>query len=171
MKKTLLPLILVLAMTPLAGAIAVVHLSLDGVNPAPDNVDVLAGQLFEMYVISDRDAEGYWRDLFAQKSDPVTISNVQKYPAAGNLATVIDYSDAVEYCFYLRAKDSAANILAGKHFSFDVTIAPDTIPGTTAYVNTADFGAGHRVLLNVVPEPCTLLLLTLGGLALSRRRR
>ncbi|MHC4501634.1 MAG: hypothetical protein ACYS21_21310 [Planctomycetota bacterium] len=154
MGKKLLALALVLAMARFACAIPVVSLSIDGINPAPETVDVLAGQPFKMYVISDSDGEGYWRQLITQKSNPVTISNVQIYPAAGIYSSVTDYSDTLEYLFHLDV-DSFDDVIAGKHFGFDVAIAPDAIPGTEILVYIISFGFGDDVYLNVVPESPT----------------
>jgi len=52
--KKLLVLSVVLAIAPPARAL-MVRLSLDGVNPAPDTLDVVPAQIIPMYVISDSD--------------------------------------------------------------------------------------------------------------------
>lgn len=41
-----------------------VRLSLDGVNPAPLEVDSVAGQLLKLYVISDSGGIGYWERIW-----------------------------------------------------------------------------------------------------------
>jgi hypothetical protein len=163
MKKKLLALVVLLGIAPLANAL-MVRLSLDGVDPAPDAIDVLAGQIIPMYVISDSDGVSYWEDM---GSALAPISNVEIYPAAGDLASfgVGGYNRII-------ADDSAGNIQAGIHFSFDLTIIPDASPGDWAYFHMFNSPIpDDTVRLNVVPEPATVLLLGLGCLALLRKRR
>ena len=163
MKKKLFLLVMVLGIAPSANAL-MVRLSLDGVNPAPDAIDVLAGQIIPMYVISDSDGVSYWEDM---GSALAPISNVEIYPAAGDLASfgVGGYNRII-------ADDSAGNILAGKHFSFDLTIIPDASPGDWAHFHMYNVTIpDDTIRLNVVPEPATLMLFGLGGLALLRRRK
>lgn len=168
MTKKLLVLVMILGMVPSANAL-MVRLSFDGVNPAPETVDVIAGQVLTMYVISDSDGVNYWK--WIHTNNPVSISNVQSYPAAGDLASITDLSDTYPI-FELKANDSAGNIQAGKHFSFDLTIAPGTTQGTTEYIWLDSTPLpDDTVLLNVVPEPATLLLLSFGGLALLTKRK
>ena len=164
MKIKLLAVMLVLGMTPWASA-SMVRFSVDGVNPAPETIDVLAGQVFGMYVISDSNVS--YRKRLITESPPAAISNVQSYTAAGDLADI-----SVDNLGYvLIADDSDDNIQAGIQFSFDLTIAQDAIPGDTGYIGLETFVApDDTVILNVVPEPATVLLLGLGGLLLRKRR-
>jgi len=167
MKKKLFLLVMVLGIAPLANAL-MVRLSFDGVNPAPDAVDVFPEQILPMYIISDGDGESYWEEFY----DPSlvgTISNLQSYPAAGDLASISTIEPGY---FRVTADDSAGNIEAGKHFSFDLTIIPDASPGDWAHFHMFNGPIpDDTIRLNVVPEPATVLLLGLGGLALLRKRR
>ena len=160
---------LVLAAAPVANAL-MVRLSLDGVNPAPETMDIVPGDVTAMYVISDSNGVGYWEELHAAyKDDLATISNVQSYPAAGDLADILIIEPSR---VQVTADDSIDNILAGIHFSFDLTLAPDAILGDhwDLYMFN-DPLADDAVVFNVVPEPATVLLLSLGGLALLKKRR
>ncbi len=116
MKGIILVLILVLCVAQTACAL-MVRLSLNGVNPAPDTMNVTPGQLIGMYIISDSAGMGYWEEFY----DPGVgnLSNLQIYPAAGNLASILTIDPGH---FKVTADDSANNIQAGKHFSFDLTI-------------------------------------------------
>ena len=155
MKKKLFLLVMVLVIAPSANAL-VVNLSLDGIEPAPEAVDVFAGQVLDMYVISDSDGEGYYKLLHTRKDNALTLSNVQSYPAAGDLASITYISEnPIWDGFGLEAKDSAGNIEAGRHFSFDVTVDAAATPGTQDYIYLATPVTNDPILLNVVPEPAT----------------
>ncbi len=138
----------VFGIVPLANALTV-SLSLDGTNPAPEEVDVLAGQVLPMYVISDSDGVNYWK--WIHTNNPATISNVKGYPAAGDLSSI---TTTVWGYIRLTADDSTGNIQAGKHFSFDLIIAPDAKLGTKRHIwlDSAPL-PDDTVILNVVPRP------------------
>jgi hypothetical protein len=166
--RKILPLILVLGMISTANAY-IVSLSLDGINPTSDSVDVFAGDTFKMYVISDTADQSYGRLLGSLKSNPLAISNVQSYPAAGSSASVSDNSDSSHYRFALEA--SGVGIEAGKHFSFDVAIDAGAALGAGGRISVTTPLVGDYVDFNIVPEPATVLLFGLGGAVLLRRRR
>ena len=167
--RKILTLILVLGTVSTANAI-VVRLSFDGVEPAPDSMDVLAGDTFKMYVISDTAGQAYGRDLIMPVDDPLSIDNVQSYSAAGSDASVsAPYTTALYHGFYLET--GGVGVEAGKHFSFDVAIDAGAAFGDEGWIGVITPGVGDYVDFHVVPEPGTVLLLGLGGLVLLRRRR
>ena len=148
---------------------ALVQFSLDGNEPTPESIDVFPGDNFTMYVISDSN-EPYGRSLIVKNIDPVSISNVQSYPAAGDLADIDPFIGSLFSGFKLMANDSAGNILAGRHFSFDLAIAPDAQIGEQTYIDLILPSIGEVLILNVIPEPATVLLLSFGGILFYRKR-
>jgi len=145
-----------------------VNLSLDGVTPAPDDIYILPGEIIDMYVISDSDGVCYEKDVYTY--EPFTISNVHTYPAAGDLADA-RYLQVAE-CYRLEAYDSADNVLAGKHFGFDLTVDPCTQSGIWESI-WLERGAvpDDTVRVHVIPEPATVFLFALGSAILIRKKR
>ncbi len=161
--KKLLVLIQIFIIAPSASAL-MVRLSLDGVNPAPETIDVVPAQVIPMYVISDSDGVSYWEDM---GSVLAPISNVEIYPAAGDLASfgVGGYNRII-------ANDSAGNIKAGIHFSFDLTILPDATEEDSSYFHMYNSPLpDDTIYINVVPEPASVFLFGLASLALLRKRK
>jgi len=161
MNKILIVLFLFFFIAETAFALAV-RLSLDGNNPAPDAMDVTPGELIGLSIISDSDGISYWEEFGGSLG---TISNIQIYPAAGDLASITGQ-------YRVTADDSAGNIQAGKHFSFDLTIDPSAQQGDWDYFHiTNSLVPDDTIRLNVVPEPGTVFLLSLGGLIFLRKRK
>ena len=169
MRKGLLATVMVVLMAAVGNALTV-RLSVDGINPAPDAINVVPGEVLCMYVISDSDGTSYFK--WIHTDEPARISNVEGYPAAGDVASITDLSTELISEFRLEADDSGGNIQAGKHFGFDVMVGAGATPGSVRDV-WLDSGVipDDSVAVNVVPEPGTVLLLGLRGLVLLRIRK
>lgn len=143
---------------------AVVKFSFDGETAAPDAHNVAPGEVFIMYAISLSPGEGYGRAIFGSTS---IIGDVWAYPEAGDLAEIWRSASAVS----LVAADSQENILAGRHFGFDIAIPSDSEYGEFLYLSLESTRDFDSIEFHVVPEPGTVALLSLGGLLAFRRRR
>jgi hypothetical protein len=170
--KKLLILMMVLGLTSVVSALTV-RLSTDGTN-ASDYLEATAGSSHTIYVISNTSGSAgiYWTYLEMDLPSPVTISDVTALPAAGNLASVTDYSVSDFVDWELAAYDSAGNVLAGAQFSFSVTFASDWDGTFFAFWITTPNDENYPVehVLGIIPEPITIALLGLGGLFLRRRK-
>ena len=82
MKKKSLALVMALGIVSSANGLTV-RLSLDGVNPAPDALDVFAGQVLTMYVISDIDGVNYWEGLTAWTPAPIRVDSPDNICSTG----------------------------------------------------------------------------------------
>jgi hypothetical protein len=167
MMKKLLTLLLVLGLA--SAASATVSLSLDGVNPiAATGEEIVAGATVSLYVISD-DATAYMYDVTLADAD-ATLGYPSINSNAGNMAGIVDWSGGGVTDYELTAADSGGNILAGIHFTMD--LSPLGAAGTDFYVQLYEYGGPtiDDATINVVPEPMTIALLGLGGLFLRRRK-
>ena len=164
--KKMLTLLLVLGLA--SAASATVSLSLDGVNPLGTEGDIDVAVTSTLYVISD-DTSAYLYDVTLADAD-ATLGYPSINANAGNMAGVVDWSGGGVTDYELTAADSGGNILAGIHFSMDMT--PLGAAGTSFYVELYEYGVGtvDDATINVVPEPMTIALLGLGGLFLRRRK-
>lgn len=163
---TILSMGILLSMTYSASGV-IVRFSLDGENPAPDTLDVVPGEIFTMYVVSYSPGESYLKEMDA----PVllTVEDDWIYPEAGDLASVLTLSP---WTFEVSADDSMGEILAGKHFAFEVMVALDTVVGERDYFYLwSGPDPDDAIRITVVPEPGTMMMLGLGALGLWRRRK
>lgn len=160
-----------------AGTAAIVRLSLDGVTEAPHEITVSPGDVLNIYVVSYSPGEEYVELLSTMT--PAMIGSVVSYADGGDLASVTDLSyplpwdaNRIAYEFELEVKDSLGNILAGKHFAFDVTIATDAVPGDIEYLYLIRYkDPDDTIIFNIIPEPGSIIILGLGALGLWRRRK
>ena len=179
--KKLLVLMLVLGLTSAATALDL-YFSVDGTNPA-SSMYVEPDNTYEVFVMSDTGGPyDYWTyveadlPVAADFGDPETNWNI--YPAAGDMAEIIDYSTIDYLDVELIANDSGGNVTSGKHFGIVLTISP------TAYTDGSDdfsmwitipndeiYPIGDTFTFNIVPEPMTIALFGLGGLFLRRRKQ
>jgi len=179
--KKLLTLFLVLGLSSMASALTV-SLSLDGSTAMGTtmNVDVAdLGDAISLSIISNA-TDNYWTILKMNRTsltEPATIINVTKTANAGGQAAVDDYTYASLYQYQLTAASTSipTNVVAGKHFTFDLTPSTnleldDTFDFWITVPNDNNFPAGHTVTVTIVPEPMTILLLGIGGLFLRRRK-
>jgi hypothetical protein len=169
-------LIAVLFLASAANAL-VVRLSTDGAVAA-DELNAVPGGSYTVYVISDSDHVNYWTYLEMDLPSPGTVAggdpenNITIYSAAGNIASVADYSSVSILDVELAANDSGGNVAAGIHFSFtlDVSSEWDETPFDIWITKPKDETFPVEHTLTVVPEPMTLALLGLGGLLLRRKK-
>lgn len=156
-----------------------VRFSLDGVNSAPDEIDVKVGDVIPMYIVSYNAEEKYTRvmEMTSPLTSPEIIENIHALPLAGDLASVTDsthpvdgFPDLIRYAFVLHAEDTQGSILAGAHFAFDIAVPPNMGYGESRVLCLISLLAPDDILvLNIVPEPGTVLLLGLGWIFLRRK--
>ncbi len=163
--RKLLVLFLVLGLTSAANALLI-------------TVDEQEGDFFEVDITStitvvSEDTSSWLGYLIIEEGGAGSLENVVILDAAGNSATATTYTEAGWGTGYeLTASMSPEGIpaiAAGSQFSFDYV---GTIGDTaTISVFVDDYTTPvASVNVTVVPEPMTVLLLSLGALFLRRRR-
>ena len=173
--KKLLILLLILGMATTASA-PNINFSLDGSNPMGTAMDVQFDQVINLSIIDDTDGLGYFgvkvqmnRDSFTA---PATFTDWQSVQDG----SWHDYSTESFYNFGLDV--SAEGKEDGEQFRFKLTITGDDELDfydtfsfwILAFGDNMEYTKVHEVTCTVVPEPMTILLLGVGGLALLRKR-
>jgi len=171
MKRKLLILVMVLAMASLANA-TIVGISIDDsttaiVDSTSTVVDVGQGAELTVSLLGDT-ASGF--EYFGSSTGMVTLGLPVKLAAAGDLATVADYSTAEFYDYELVTASSTSNYPGGILFTSAMVVG-DTLGTFDLLIKGGDspYPTLYTARFNVTPEPMTIALLGLGGLLLRRR--
>jgi len=145
----------------------ILKFSLDGQTPAPDEMHVVPGDFFTLYVVSYSPGESYFKHMDAPML-LTTIEDTWIYPEAGDLASITESSP---WNFDVTAADSLGQVLAGKHFGFDVSIRMDVDVGEVRHFYLwSGPGPDDSIRVKVVPEPSSAVILAIGALLLRKRR-
>jgi hypothetical protein len=167
--KKLLAIVLVLGMASIASA-AQTALSLDGTSDAPSAFAVNPGDVITITTLGDSVAGLSYLDM--AKNSAASMAAPVALAAAGNIASVADYSTGSLFDYELSSADSAGAIAAGAQFTALVTVTGvDGDSFVVELLNGVNYGVEDSIAFTVVPEPLTMSLLGLGGLAMIRRRR
>ena len=166
MMRKILVLFLVLGLASAANAMLI-------------RVDDLEGDSFEVDISStitvvSEDPSSWLGYIIIEDGGAGSLGNPIILPAAGDSATATDYTEAGWGTGYeLTASMSPTGdpaIAAGSQFSFDyVGVVGDTAT-ISLFVDPEYTTPVASVNVTVVPEPMTVILLSLGALFLRRRR-
>jgi hypothetical protein len=157
---------LILMMASVAQGLTI-RLSVDGTTPAPDSLDVVAGETITIYVVSDTSG-AYWTYMEMSKDAP---ADLYVYPKDPIICTVSDYS--TEFLWdYLLTKTGGP---AGDDFWADMAVHSDAPLGAqwdlwVTKPNDTSYSVEDSIRFTVVPEPGAILLLSLGAALLRIRR-
>ena len=163
--RKMLVLILVLGLASAANALLI-------------TVDEQEGEFFEVGITStitvvSEDASSWLGYIIVEEGGAGSLENPIILDAAGNIASTTAYTEAGWGTGYeLTAAMSPAGdpaLAAGSQFSFDYVGAVGDTATISLFVDEYTTPVAS-VNVTVVPEPMTVLLLSLGALFLRRRR-
>ena len=166
MMKKLLVLFLVLGLASAANAMLI-------------KVDEQEGDSFEVDIKStitvvSEDASSWLGYLIIEEGGAGSLENVVILDAAGDIGAASAYTEAGWGTgFELSASMSPTGVpavAAGSQFSFDYVGAVGDIATISLFTDPEYATPAASVNVTVVPEPMTVILLSLGALFLHRRR-
>jgi hypothetical protein len=159
-----LPLILVLALASTANAAISLYIN---DSPAPDSVEILVDEILTIQIYSSDDSS--WSGILEQEGVG-GLSNGVVLPAAGDLGSIEAYPPA----YALTAAGIVVPPTAGIQFEMDYSSSGTGNAFLSLWDNDIGWDPGDEVdtlNITVVPEPATIALLALGGLAILKKRR
>lgn len=156
--KKLLALVLVCAIASLASATVILNVSSNSVLP---------GQSITV-TVSSTDTAGYVKYLDMVKG-LATFGPITKMAAAGAQSDVLDYSTDTLYDIGLTAADFTNTPTAGVHFSVVATAGMTPGVFTIQLLNDGTYDVAGEQQVTIIPEPATMLILSLGGLLLRKK--
>jgi hypothetical protein len=166
MMRKMLVLILVLGLASAANALII---TVDGQTGESFEVDVTA----TINVVSE-DASSWLGYIIVEEGGAGSLENPVVLDAAGDIGSAAAYAEAGWGAGYeLTAAMSPSGvppIAAGPQFSFDYLGAVGDIATISLFVDPEYTTPVASVNVTVVPEPMTVILLSLGALFLRRRR-
>jgi hypothetical protein len=130
----------------------------------PDYIELVPYVPDTVYIVSDSDGPypSIWID-----DEAGLITSIVPLPASDPPARVQD--PAVIGGPYWTV-ESGMNPVAGNHFLVTLE-ATSAHAGNTYHIYLDTYGVNDDLTVNVLPEPASVFMLALGGLALLRRRR
>ncbi len=173
-----LTLILILSLASTANAFP--SLYING-SPAPSSVELAVDEVLTVQIYSS-DQSNWLGYLIMDEGGVGALSNAVTYNitphpdggCAGGQGSNVAYSYAgwgAGYEFTTAGVGSPTDVVAGTQHTADYS---SSVTGT-AYVGLYDDSYGEwpadELYITVVPEPCTVLLLGLGGLAVLKIRK
>jgi len=169
--KRVLSLILVLGLASTANAVPIPYIYINGSSAGPE-YDVVMGNTISIEIYRLDDDETYDCLSFEDNSlytlaNPTVTTNAGEYGSYYGPFTYPTYYPGVVLYQVSRA---GSGISPGTMFLVDFTAGSTT---GTVDVNVYDenFTLWDSVTINIVPEPMTITLLALGGLAVLRKRK